>query len=242
MQVHIIETTHQGGRKNNQDYFAHKQESDWYCFVVADGLGGHPKGEVISRYFCESLMNEVAEFANRLPIDPIEEMEKLVQTAHRKMCDRIIQECGLQDCHTTFVLLWLNQANAITAHIGDSRFYRVDENAIIWRTPDHTMVQKRFEAGEITETDFSNHPEQNQLLRTVNLYEVPKPDIFVHSPLEEKEIMVLCTDGFWTHVSLEEWLLFVKTKDKRAQVLEKVEQISRENPQADNITVQLIYL
>jgi serine/threonine protein phosphatase PrpC len=238
----MFETSHQGGRKDNQDYFAHKQESDWSCFVVADGLGGHPKGEVISRYFCENVMDLVQDYASTLPLDPIDEMEKLIQSAHRKMSDKIIQEYGLLSCHTTFVLLWIDKEKAITAHIGDSRFYRVDENAIIWRTPDHTMVQKLFEEGKITEADFANHPEQNRLLRTVNLFEVPKPDIFVHSPLEEKEIMALCTDGFWTHMKAQEWLLLAKAKDKRANIVEKIDRIVREVPQADNITVQVIFL
>ncbi len=242
MRLSIFETTHQGSRKNNQDYFAHKFSKTWGCFVVADGLGGHPKGELISSTFCECLLKEVDNFASKFILDPINQMEELILKAHQVMCAEIIHQFGVIDCHTTFAFLWIDDKNLITAHVGDSRIYRMDSHNIIWRTPDHTMVQKIFEAGEITEEAFATHPLQNRLTRTVNLFEAPSPDIFVHSPLENDELIVLCTDGFWTHLVAGDWrsLFYAEDKGKRAQEL--VDKIAREHAvDADNITVQLIY-
>ena len=38
-----------GGRSNNEDYIAHTEAGNSYCWVVADGAGGHKGGEVASR-------------------------------------------------------------------------------------------------------------------------------------------------------------------------------------------------
>ena len=55
---HLI--SHDGGRENNEDYVGMYQDGSAYCFVLADGLGGHGKGEVASRLAVEASVQAFA--------------------------------------------------------------------------------------------------------------------------------------------------------------------------------------
>ena len=43
-----------GSRDNNEDNIGMYQDGESYCFILADGLGGHGKGEVASQIAVES--------------------------------------------------------------------------------------------------------------------------------------------------------------------------------------------
>lgn len=241
LKISYIEQTHVGARHNNQDFYAHQIGDNWACFVLADGLGGHNYGEVASKAFCECVVYFAKEFANQLLIEPTSAIEALILKAHEKMRADVFQEYGVINSHTTFVLAWLTPDKIITAHIGDSRVYRIDDQSVIWRTPDHTLVQQLFEEGRIKEEDFENHPLQNRLLKTVNLFEVPRAEIYVHPPLKSNEILLLCSDGFWTHLSTSEFIDIAKTDDFKEIINDLFQKILKSHPKdADNITVQVV--
>lgn len=234
------EYTHPGGRENNQDYVAHRTASEWGCFVVADGLGGHPKGEVASRLIVQSLVDQAPRFAEAIHHNPEQGISALIQSAHQKMCAALKAECGLVDAHTTFVMAWITPEFVITAHVGDSRLYRVTPKGILWRTSDHTEVQALFDAGEISEKDMLTHPWQNQLLKTVHTFDVPDPDIYIHPPLAQEERLVLCSDGFWTKMPPEDWVAFILAEDLPHRMTQWIARTIADDPGADNITLQVV--
>src|SRR5262249_55252017 len=98
----------------------------------------------------------------------------------------------------------------------------LNRHVVLWRTPDHTPVQELFEHGMVTEEAFTNHPLQNQLLRTINLYHEPEADIFLHSPLGKDETIVLCTDGFWTATPFSTFLKFAYIDDYQMQIKQHI--------------------
>lgn len=239
----FYEESHIGGRNNNQDFYAHIIETDWSCFVVADGLGGHDRGEVASEEFCRSVIILAKNFIDKIAKEPIKGMQELILSAVTLMKKNILKSYSSIDTQTTFALTWLSPQRIITSHVGDSRIYRINPTAVTWRSSDHTVVQQLFDKGEITEEDFSNHPLQNRLLNTINLYQTPNPEIHAHPPLGENEVLLLCTDGFWTQIRLSEFLQIAVAKKFSQTIHDMIEEILANHPKsADNITIQAIKL
>jgi len=228
-----------GKREYNQDHFLHSINDNFCCFVVADGLGGHQHGELASKMLCEALMAEARVYAAMIKEDPQQGMQTYLHQSHQTMCQRILQEYGDIDTHTTVALLWLNDSQLITAHVGDSRIYRINQETVLWRTPDHTMVQWLFEDEKITDDEMGRHPAQNQLNRTVNIHEALDADVFIHPPLEQHETIVLCTDGFWTDTPLAKMVEMANRQDYELAFKERIAFLAQ-NPFADNITVQVV--
>lgn len=239
--VSFFEASHIGKRNYNQDYFAHIITETAACFVVADGLGGHQHGEIASKMLCEALIAEVPNNAAAIYRDKLQGMELFLQKSYEKMKQGIIALHGHMDTHTTFALAWIDDSQLITAHVGDSRIYRVNEKSVLWRTPDHTQVQTLFERGKVAEDEMGKHHLQNQLSRTVNLIEQPDIDIFIHPPLTASETLILCTDGFWTDTPIEEMIRLANAKDTSKVFEERILQLEQ-HPFADNITIQVIKL
>ena len=182
MHLACYQKTHIGGRESNQDSFGYIANDSWACFVVADGLGGHYHGEIASQVVTQSLIKLAPKFVNEIKANARAGMQAFVMKAITQAQATILKKYQDIDTQTTIALAWLNEEHLITAHVGDSRVYRLDKQAVIWRTPDHTQVQVLFEQGKITEDEFPTHPLQNQLLRSISMYEPPEADIFVQPP------------------------------------------------------------
>lgn len=243
MNITYYEETHVGSRKDNQDYYAHYIDENWCCFIIADGLGGHTHGEIASKEFCDAVMTQVSSFAQNILQDNANGLEALVLSAHKLMQQRIFEKYSTMDmdCHTTFALVWLDSTQLLTAHVGDSRIYRLKPHEVLWRTPDHTLVQQLFEKGKITEDNIATHPYQNRLLKTVNLSAEPEPEIYLQPSLLPDETILLCTDGFWNALKFQEFTQFSDAKDMGKIVQETVKRILQQHrSDADNITVQIV--
>jgi serine/threonine protein phosphatase PrpC len=168
-------------------------------------------------------------------------MSEFILSAAATMREQILRDHGEIQAQTTFALAWMDDNQLITAHVGDSRIYRMDSTRVIWRTPDHTPVQELFEQGEITEENFAEHPLQNRLLRAVNIFETPEADIYIHERLNDQETLLLCTDGFWAYLKPAEVLDVAKSHDIKKIIDENIIKIlTKYGEQADNISLQVI--
>ena len=52
-----------GSRENNEDNVGMYQDGEAFCFLLADGLGGHGKGEVASQLAVETSVGRFSERA-----------------------------------------------------------------------------------------------------------------------------------------------------------------------------------
>jgi len=242
MHLTCYQTTHIGGRESNQDSFGFIAKENWGCFIVADGLGGHYHGEIASQVITQSLIKIAPHFVQKIEDNPIEGMRSFVLKAITQAQETIFKKYQKIDTQTTIAIAWVNQEHLITAHIGDSRIYRLNKQEVLWRTSDHSEVQALFEKGKISEDDFSDHPLQNQLLRSVCMYDSPEIDISLQSTLALNESLVLCTDGFWSGCSHEDLVKLSRnhgsTEKKIDTLISKLTQ--EQGDDCDNITIQVV--
>ena len=178
-----------------------------FCFVVADGLGGHDKGEVASQKVVEVFAREFRE-------NP-ESNERFLKTAFTNAQNEILalqQTEGKKfEMKTTAVGLSIMDGTCQWGHVGDSRLYVFHKNKVKCRTLDHSVPQMLVLAGEIKEKHISSHPDRNRLLRVIGVeWDAPCYELSEEILLTDCEAFLLCTDGFWEYITQKKMCQFLK--------------------------------
>lgn len=235
MQLSYAQICRAGGRPSNQDSSACRQEGGAAVWVVADGLGGHRGGEVASRLAVDAVISHWQ------PAAPLsgQAVKALVLVAQEAILARQQEEPWLASMRTTLVLLLGNADRLIWGHVGDSRLYHIRETAILHQTLDHSVPQALVTAGEILPQQIRGHEDRNMLLRAVGNPEGVRPTVLPGTvDLAAGDALLLCTDGFWEHVTENEMVVDLAKSATPREWLEKMEirLLSRCGPNHDNYT------
>lgn len=217
--------TSQGTRDYNEDSAAGVKADGDFCFIVADGLGGHGKGEVAS--------GKVVEVFKREFKNIYENNKSFLKTAFESSQNEILamQEAQRDNfsMKTTAVCLSIIGGNCQWGHIGDSRLYAFHKNKLALRTLDHSVPQMLVLSGDLKEKHMSNHPDRNRLLRVIGVeWDSPRYELSDEVPVADYQAFLLCTDGFWEFIAqkkicnflkksktAEEWLALMETEVKK---------------------------
>src|SRR5690606_6067715 len=109
--------------------------------------------------------------------------------------------------HATVVALWLDMdaEEALWAHVGDSRLYRVRQGVAEQLTADDSVVQHMVDAGFIRPEEARHHPRKNQLLAAMGSEELPQIHVTLQpEPLRDGDAFLLCSDGWWDQLDLHD--------------------------------------
>jgi protein phosphatase len=101
---------------------------------------------------------------------------------------------------TTLSALALVQDAAWTAHVGDSRIYRLREGFLDRLTRDHTWVEDVVSTGALTRDEAERHQYRHVLTRAIGTEEDLQADVDQHE-LSSGDTFLLCSDGLMNHVS-----------------------------------------
>lgn len=188
-------------------------------FVVADGLGGHGKGDKASAAIVHYALERFGEESQ-----PKEFYEDIITNGNERLLS-IQKELGMPESVKTTLVCSMISDNTITGvHIGDSRLYLFYNGEIIYRSVDHSVPQMLALSGEISESQIRKHPDRNKVLHVLGNSE-KKPVYQSHGPWDLKNgiSVLLCTDGFWEYVeenkmerflrqskSVNEWMMKMK--------------------------------
>ena len=200
MRFTIFQDSHQGDRKGNEDRLGYSYSRDVLLMVVADGMGGHMKGEVAA----EIAVNEITrrfqhEARNRLR-NPFDFLVSAINSAHRAIVSYAVEKNMLECPRTTCVTCIVQNGVAFWAHAGDSRLYVLRAGKLIAATQDHSRVQQMIDAGSLTPEAAAVHPDRNKIYSCLG--GVVPPLIGVGKELELKtgDTIVISTDGFWAQI------------------------------------------
>ena len=220
-----------GDRENNEDNVGMYQEGADYCFVLADGLGGHGKGEVASQLAVEAA---VKTFAVKGASDGV--MDESFQEAQNSILENQKTDIQAQDMKTTLVILHVKEDSFQWGHIGDSRLYYFQNNKLLQRTLDHSVPQMLVAAGQLRDSQIRNHPDRNRLLRVLGVdWDSPKYQIEEVIDRKAKQQFLLCTDGFWELIEEKKMVHCLKRSKSPQEWLERMEEIVRKNGQGKNM-------
>ena len=220
-----------GGRENNEDYVGMYQNGQSWCFVLADGLGGHGKGEVASKLAVEAAIKE---FALRGPGE--ETLKASFDQAQRAILEGQREDYRARDMKTTLVILHVSENQLWWGHIGDSRLYYFQKGKLRERTLDHSVPQMLVAAGQLKEKQIRNHPDRNRLLRVLGVdWDSPKYQIAESREREERQAFLLCSDGFWELIDEKKMQHCLKKASSPKEWTELMESIARKNGQGKNM-------
>ncbi len=204
--------------------------------AVADGLGGHPAGEVASSLAVRTLGDIVGDQLTRLPEPDRRSLEALMELAFRETNRRVIsisrQDEGCQGMGTTLVAALITGADScVIGNIGDSRAYRIGET-MERLTRDHSQVQELVDQGILSPAEAERHPQRNIVTRIIGR-EGDLADIS-SCPLGNNRIL-LCSDGLLDGLTEQE-IFAVAAKGRIPVVCTELIEAARERSR-DNITV-----
>lgn len=187
-------------RRRNEDSFV--VLPDLGIAVVADGMGGHPGGDVASRLAAEAcarfLSDAVA--AGSADDDFVERfratMEQAVQEAHHRIREHGSMEPHLEGMGTTLTAMITHPVSGVwvIGHVGDSRVYRLRGGELEQLTRDDTWVQEQIDRGEMQAETARLSPYAHLLTQCVGLEDPPDAQI-LEGAGESGDLYLLCTDG-----------------------------------------------
>jgi protein phosphatase len=176
-------------------------------FIVADGVGGRPGGELASGTAVESLVQYIAQTVgcfNNADVDKENEFLMQLEGAVQRAHERIQEELGDggQGPSTTLTMATLIGRRAYIVHVGDSRAYYLHRGRLRQLTDDQTMGRYMVDVGAWTEDQAARAGVAANLTSALGASEMlPKIGLV---DLAAGDTLLLCSDGLTKHVADEQ--------------------------------------
>jgi len=202
-------------RENNEDSFAAfvltpaPGQNPIYVLAVADGMGGHAYGELVSREALRrmslALLEELTVQPSInppkevLPVTPAEIEKALINAleqanAHVK---RMVEANKWGKAGSTLVVAAIGENNAIAVNLGDSPLfhYQCRTGQLTKKTEDHTVAGVLLRAGLISPELAPYHEGRSRLEFFVGCPSLPGEAPVRQFELAPGDLLLLCSDG-----------------------------------------------
>jgi len=171
-------------RTHNEDALACRP--DLGLWALADGMGGHERGEVASALALEELVGAVQQG---------EALLAAVHAAHLAIVAAAQPVAGEAGMGSTLVAVRLDGDEFELAWVGDSRAYRIGSEHIEQLSHDHSWVQAMVDAGQMSTEQAREHPRRNVILQCLGqVGQAPEVGLML-ARLAPDELLLLCSDG-----------------------------------------------
>lgn len=176
-------------RSSNQD--AVLDRMDIGLWAVADGMGGHQRGDLASRMICDALtgLTPADTLANM-----IEDVRRCLQQVNNHLRDLQPGASGVVQSGSTVVVLLARRSRLAVLWAGDSRVYRLRARKLEQLTRDH--------AGDDSAPATGANASQvsMEITRAVGCAEILDLDLHRDS-VRQGDRFLLCSDGLTREVS-----------------------------------------
>lgn len=244
VRIAVGAATDTGGREGNEDAVLIAEipptagsssiTDSGTLMAVADGMGGHQRGEVASKLAIESVHAALVS-------NPQSEMALLLKQAFREANKTIFQngrDAGDGAIMGTTLVVAATQGKYVTiANVGDSRAYLVRANRLTQITQDHSLVAEQVSQGKLTQREARESPHRNIVTHALGQREKldPKmPNIFELTLLPEDRLL-LCSDGFYDVVADDD-LVSVLLRNDPDSAARRLVELANERGTTDNVS------
>ena len=193
-----------GDREENQDRVQIVEADGAALLIAIDGMGGHSGGAAAAQLAVETIQ-QAFEAQPHPVFDPQGFLHMAIGQAHAAIV-RMGAELSVEARpRATCALCLIQDGAAYWAHIGDSRVYHLRGNEVHDRTRDHSHVEVLLYDGAITLEQLANHPLRNYVECCMGGYaELPRMSISTQKHLARGDVMLVCSDGFWSPLEDEQ--------------------------------------
>jgi serine/threonine protein phosphatase PrpC len=166
-------------------------------FLVADGMGGHARGDAASQ-------TVVRVFEEHIEPDAPSTPERILDAIHSSN-DAVRDlsaagDVGTAISGTTLAGVAFVDAGADSGYrwmvfnVGDSRVYSWAGDRLQQVTVDHSAVQAMVDAGLLDARHAEHHPERNVITRAIGADEYVDADVWL-LPVSDQQAFLICSDG-----------------------------------------------
>lgn len=231
---------HLGNRNSNQDRFAIIESEEGLLLVLADGMGGHPGGDLAAQALVDIARAQYLHGV-RPVAQPARFLADIIRATHHALVSYAASKnAGSNIPGTTAVLCLIQRGQMHWAHVGDSRLYLFRGGLPIYRTTDHSYVEQLYRRGVISRVDQDNHPQRNHITQCIGtLQQMPEVEIGKSKALHVGDVVLLCSDGLWGALDDAQLGLFLREDDNLDTALDQMATRAEQNsyPHSDNISV-----
>lgn len=178
-----------GDRELNQDRCLTLRKGGDTLLALADGLGGHPRGEVAAQLLMDTCEHQFRH-ASHPVAEPLDLLTACLERAHAAIVRFGMAQDPPVAPRTTGVVCLVQGGRAWWCHVGDSRLYLYRDGHLVARTHDHSRKRQREHGGQGSKVTIT------RCLGGLNL----PPDLAASGPtgLHPGDILLLSSDGFWS--------------------------------------------
>lgn len=236
MRFTVYQVSRKGGREKNEDRMGYCYTRDSGLFALADGMGGHPEGEVASQLALQTLAAMYQRDAKPTLKEPMRFLHEAIIAGHHQLLRYATQKALIDTPRTTVVACVLQGNNAYWAHCGDSRLYLVRGDKLVARTRDHSYSELQETLSHVV--PMGERFNRNVLFTCLGSPGKPVVDTVGPLVLQSGDRLLLCSDGLWGTVSDATITEQLAQNTLADAVPELVEQALRNGgAKSDNVTV-----
>ena len=172
-------------------------------FIVADGMGGHNRGEIASKTAVQEMKKYIEDHLKESNIDTGNIkllISRAFYEANNKVYSLALSNKEYIGMGTTLIASVIAEKEIIIGNVGDSRAYIYSNGDLRQITTDNSYVEELVSRGFINREQAKNHPKRNMITRAIGTDETVKVD-FYHEEISCGDYMLLCTDGLTNMVS-----------------------------------------
>lgn len=214
--------------------------------VVADGMGGHAKGEVASKIAVQEVIKYFQNKLDEIDATPTQStMNNMVLESILSANRKVYEYSQNSDMGTTIAVVFIHAERMALGYVGDTRCYILKSNEVKLLTKDHSLAQILVDSAQLSQEEARKHSSRNKLIKSLGAakeigYDYPttlksllqKETI----ELEDGDVVLLCSDGIWGCIEDEKIKEFLLMENPARVLVE--ESISRKTD--DNATAVVI--
>lgn len=226
-------------RNKNEDAASVSIEEDYCLAIVADGIGGHRKGEVASDMTIGIVSSHLQNVTKTLNLSRVKKVIKTAIKDANKEINNLSVKPDYLDMGTTLVLSVVLPDQTYVANIGDSRLYTFSQSKGLEKvTVDHTYVEYMVRIGKMTREQALNSPQKNVLLNAIGI----NPSVYYDDYVLDNnyDALLLCSDGLYNMVSEEEIVGVLSDVLTSEEKCRKLVDLANSHGGVDNIGISLL--
>ena len=200
----VAEISFLGNRKENQDRVAVVVAENAVLLIAIDGMGGHANGARAAELAVETI-EKIFKSQSHPVFDPQGFLHMAIERAHAAVVELGADIAVEARPRATCALCLVQDDSAFWGHVGDSRIYQLRGGAVHERSRDHSHIELLLFDGAITEAELADHPMRNYVECCLGGdAELPRMSITHSKPMHRGDVMLECTDGFWSALPEEQ--------------------------------------